>query len=265
MVEKNGDQMSQVLTSSNPWGEQRCERHDCLSCTHSEKEIGQCRKRNLVYETKCKICKERGETSIYIGETARSLYERQREHLRDSICLREDTKSHMKEHWETSHRERGQLETIEDTMKVFEVKILERYKSSLDRQIGETIYIRGAQGTVLNDRDEFNRCELPVLSVSKQTNKAPTNSRDREIMEETDRLQELRPETQFKRQQISEGDRETEMNEAKKDRTEMKEPVKKRQRRHAVPRRTTWKDRRQTETRDIRYKEKDSNRDVRTE
>ena len=126
---------------------------------------------------------------------------------------------------------------------------LERYKSSLDRQIGETIYIRSAIGTVLNDRDEFNRCELPVLSVSKQVNKATTNSRDREIIEETDRLQGLRPETQFKRQQISR-DRDKDRDEKERDKVEMKEPVMKRQRRFAAPRK------RQTEIKDIRYRDK---------
>ena len=38
-----------------------------------------------------------------------------------------------------------------------------------------------------------------MLSVSKQTQKVMTNSKDKEIIEETERYQEERPETQFKR------------------------------------------------------------------
>ena len=52
---------------------------------------------------------------------------------------------------------------------------------------------------ILNDKEEFNRCELPVLSVSKQKNKVMTTTRDKEIIEETERMQEIRQETRFKR------------------------------------------------------------------
>ena len=135
-------------------------------------------------------------------------------------------------------------------MEMYEVKILQKYRTSLERQIGETIHIRGTEGTVLNDRDEFNRCELPVLSVSRQTNKTTTNSKDREIMQETDKLQEIRPEVQFKRQQRTEEETGIEIE------TVRKGPMSKRQRRHAVPKRTAWSKRDPTEmARDIRLRE----------
>ena len=38
IVERNGDQVSQILTSSNPWGEQRCSREipDCHQENYEE-------------------------------------------------------------------------------------------------------------------------------------------------------------------------------------------------------------------------------------
>ena len=60
---------------------------------------------------------------------------------------------------------------------MYEIKILQRYQSALQRQIGEAIYIRKAKGRILNDKEEFNRCELPVLSVSRQRQKVVETTR----------------------------------------------------------------------------------------
>ena len=207
VVERNGDQLGGILTSPNPWGEERCDRPDCLSCKNSSSDRGTCRDRNVVYQTTCRLCKAKGETVSYVGETARSLYERCREHLKDNMSNK--TKSHMKEHYEESHGdETEKMDDIDDMMKVYEVKILERYHSSLQRQIGEAVHIRRTSGTLLNDKDEFNRCELPKLSVSKQHQKTMNSTRDREIEEETERFQEIRAETRSKRRDRP--DRETE-------------------------------------------------------
>ena len=197
VVERNGEQLSAILTSSNPWGEEKCSRQDCLSCKTEKGKMGKCRERNLVYETRCKLCKARGETVTYVGETSRSLYERQKEHLQD--CIGQNSKSHMREHTRETHRR--ELETVDEIAEVFEIRILERYQTSIQRQIGEAVHIRGAKGTTLNDKDEFNRCELPKLSVSKQRQKMIVNTRDREIGEEADMFQEQRRETQYKRRE----------------------------------------------------------------
>ena len=117
VVERNGDQLAGILTSPNPWGEDRCERQDGLSCKNSCSETGKCRDRNIVYQTTCKLCKVRGETVSYVGETARSLYERCREHLRDSLSNK--TKSHMREHYAEKHEEETEkMETVGDIMEI---------------------------------------------------------------------------------------------------------------------------------------------------
>ena len=93
--------MQDVLTRSNPWKGQDCQRTNCLLCLtkkSTEKYTTQeCTKRSLVYETWCRTCEEQEIQKIeeqqdvseqemkqqkaqiklhkYIGETSRSTYE----------------------------------------------------------------------------------------------------------------------------------------------------------------------------------------------
>ena len=79
----------------------------------------------MVYKTKCRLFKSKGETITYIIHTGRSLYERLSEHTRDS--LGPNQKSHIREHLEERHsKENPKLETTEDVAKCFEVKIVEK-------------------------------------------------------------------------------------------------------------------------------------------
>ena len=108
IVERNGDQIQAMLTKSNPWGEPKCDRRDCISCLTSERDRGgECRDSNIVYKSTCKICKETGDKTSYVGETHRSLFERTREHAQDSMTAKE--KSHIREHrtGETPRQDRG--------------------------------------------------------------------------------------------------------------------------------------------------------------
>ena len=81
----------------------------------------------------------------------------------------EKENSHIRDHVRERHPEK--LPDLVDTQgiaEIFEFKVVQRHRSSLGRQIGEAIQIRRAQGTILNDKLEYNRCELPVLSVTRQ-------------------------------------------------------------------------------------------------
>ena len=255
IVEKNGDQIGQILTSSNPWGEERCDRKECLSCKTSKLDRGVCRDRNLVYETVCKLCKTEGETVSYIGETSRSLFERQREHARDCLSSNTETKSHLRDHWTECHlneNQNKQLETIQDITEVHEVKILEKYQTSLERQIGEAIHIRRATGRILNDKEEYNRCELPVLSVSRQRQKKVLTQDTVEIVRQTDKFQEEAGETKLKRRDRP--NEETGSNIVEKSKETGERKVKRVRRKGKVNL--------QNPTEDIRYKQKDRNREV---
>ena len=86
-----------------------------------------------------------------------------------------------------------------EIMERFKVKIVEKYRTALTRQVGEAIHIRGARGALLNDRDEYNRCELPKLSVTKARQKDPVTEGDLRRQRETENLVETLAETQHKR------------------------------------------------------------------
>ena len=45
-----------LLPSTNPWGPQDCTRLDCVTCNQGDKI--DCRKRNILYESECQLCKE---------------------------------------------------------------------------------------------------------------------------------------------------------------------------------------------------------------
>ena len=111
LVESPGTQLSRILCKRNPWAGQDCGRPDCLVCGEDDAGGGDCRRRNITYVTTCincvKIRKEDNtakEPARYIGESARSGYERGREHLDDYLHRRED--SHMAKHrcWSTRGR-----------------------------------------------------------------------------------------------------------------------------------------------------------------
>ena len=62
LVERAGIKLQDVLTKSNPWKGEDCQRTNCLLChTKNETEKNKtqdCYKRNLVYETRCLTCKQ---------------------------------------------------------------------------------------------------------------------------------------------------------------------------------------------------------------
>ena len=163
------------LHKSNPWSEMPCDREDCkLCCTGNEKLWGKCRERNLVYENDCLLCKSDGEMKEsrggggeedktgdlktktgekrkdrerdereekrynrkklevkYIGETSRSCFERANEHWQQLENL--NVKSHMLKHYAESHQ------GIELKDMKFEMRVIKTYKTSFERQIGESV------------------------------------------------------------------------------------------------------------------------------
>ena len=71
-----------------------------------------CKKRNILYESSCRLChvdgkkagkidKKAGNKGIYVGESSRSMYERGKEHQRDGKERAED--SHQWKHWALEH------------------------------------------------------------------------------------------------------------------------------------------------------------------
>ena len=150
IVERGGTTLKQVLHKSNPWTGGFCGRIDCLPCITGD-EKGDCMKRNILYETNCIKCKESGKEMVYVGESARTSYERGREHLDDYKKAKED--SHMEKHAQTEH--------LGEEKPEFAMKVVKYHFNAFSRQIHEAVRIRRRAGVTLNSKGQYNRCQLP--------------------------------------------------------------------------------------------------------
>ena len=185
IVERAGIKLQDALTKADPWQGQNCNREGCLLCL-TKIETGKnktqdCTRRSLVYETWCMTCYtkdleaaqlEAGDNSEklkkltdkikvykYIGESARSVYERSWEHLNDFQNL--STKSHLLKHAVELHLD-------EDLSKLqFGIKVLKYTKSAFERQICESVTIEANRNHhLLNSRSEFNPSAVPRLTCN---------------------------------------------------------------------------------------------------
>ena len=77
VVERPGPKHKDALMATNKTERVRCEKPDCLIC--KTEKGGDCRKKEIVYQLKCKTCNSE---VMYTGETGRNGYTRGREHLR---------------------------------------------------------------------------------------------------------------------------------------------------------------------------------------
>ena len=184
IVERAGDKLQDLITSSNPWKGKLCERNDCMLCEtkmRTSKNLKQeCSKRNVVYETKCQTCEDRDRKKIddieetdtkekekmkesikvykYIGESARSVYERSREHLSDLDQLKPC--SHLLKHILDKHENEDQKDIT------FSLRVLKYCHSSFERQILESVLIQRERGhNLLNSKAEYNRSAVPRLTT----------------------------------------------------------------------------------------------------
>ena len=155
IVEKAGTMLKRVLHKSNPWAGGPCGRPDCLVCSH-EKGGGNCKKRNITYKTECQTCQERsGKERIYVGESARTAYERGQEHSQDYLKLQEDNP--LYKNWVEEYQD--------EERPIFSMKVIRSHVSPFVRQIHEAVCIEMNANKTLNSKGEYNRCQLPRLGV----------------------------------------------------------------------------------------------------
>ena len=98
ITEAAGTPLSMILPSTNPWGAQDCTREECITCNQGDEKRQDCRKRNIMYESACQLCKSDAKEDqkagksglghgvvLYVGESSRSMYERAKEHTADRM------------------------------------------------------------------------------------------------------------------------------------------------------------------------------------
>ena len=184
VVEQVGDKLLDRLHTSNPWRGVHCGRMECWPCetkAWTEQDAKKdCSKRSLVYETWCQTCFEKEKEAIeqdvedeqekkrqiemirkhkYVGETARSAYERGWEHQEGLRKLEED--SHLLKHVAQYHQGVPMKEIR------FGMKVRRYARSAFERQVLESVLIQEERKShlLMNSKSEYNRCSLPRLTT----------------------------------------------------------------------------------------------------
>ena len=168
MVEKTGQPLSRQFSLTNLWEGIQCGRDDCGPCHQGGDVLYPCFKRNLTYQSICVRCHpgildKKGKLdsdchlpSVYVGETARSLYERSKEHLKAYKEEKED--SHMYKHHQVHHGGKGETR--------FYLKPTRFHRTALTRQLTEAVQIsRLGEGLTLNSKSEYSRCKIARLEL----------------------------------------------------------------------------------------------------
>ena len=162
LVEEAGTKLLESLCRGDPWEKTHCQRDQCTTCAPSWGKVGDCRKKNVVYEDVCLTCKDADKSSRYIGESSRTMYERGLEHVSDVKNL--GTVSHIREHVLAEHPDQAQaLRDAPHTL--FSMQIICPARTALSRQIREAVEIgyNKTGGVILNNKEEFTRCLIPSL------------------------------------------------------------------------------------------------------
>ena len=146
IMEVGGRTMKRTLQRSNPTATPGCTDEDCIACKDKRGEGGNCRKNNVNYEIECQLCPE-GNRPVYIGETARNLYTRAKEHMMNENKERsQEESSFAKKHMEEKHK---------GMKSKYKARITKTNKDSFSRQIREGVQIRRCTREMLNSKSEW--------------------------------------------------------------------------------------------------------------
>ena len=148
IVERGGTTIKRQVQNSNPTGQLGCQSGDCPACQGGRGRGGNCRRSNVQYEFGCNLCPE-DRKHVYIGETARNLYTRGKEHTSNFVARNKE--SFMKNH---------QIEKHHGADADFSATVTGRFRDCLSRQVSEGVHIRRSQHIVLNSKTEWHQPAL---------------------------------------------------------------------------------------------------------
>ena len=149
-VESMGLTIGQRLSRKDPWGT-HCGRNNCMPC---QSKPGRCTREGVVYLMTCQKCEEMGTKVHYVGESARTAFDRGSEHL--SALNKRNPESPLVEHNNECHKEDHSM---------FKMEILAYPRSNLQRQAMEAskIMMMSASSKLLNRKGEWGQ-NLPPPS-----------------------------------------------------------------------------------------------------
>ena len=186
----------------------------------------ECKVRNVVYESVCVLCNvemlERKKLSkweefknmagVYVGETARSVYERAGEHWQDVKA--DKLESHMLKHWHTDHaQETGQPK--------FKIRIVKTCTDALSRQISESVRIDLRGSNVINSKTEYSRCRIPRLTIDREGWKSAKDAEAKDRKKGDMTARQTEDEIRMEEERISAWQRDQESSRSKRKVTEV--------------------------------------------
>ena len=149
IMEVGGRTMKREVQRSNPTATQGCMEDDCIACNVERGKGGDCRRSNVNYEIECQLCPD-GQRPVYIGETARNLYTRAREHMngehRKTREEEEESTSFVRRHMEQHHK---------GLQSKFKARVTKANNDSFSRQVREGVLIRRCKKEMLNSKSEW--------------------------------------------------------------------------------------------------------------
>ena len=97
VIERAGPKIKDMLSNNKPWLQVQCGK-ECAPCNTKP---GQCKTASVTYQIVCINCQEKGQKAIYIGESARTFYDRARDH--EKALKAKNTTYGVVRHWQECH------------------------------------------------------------------------------------------------------------------------------------------------------------------
>ena len=166
VVESGGPKLKSILVNPNPYPKKDCRMMLCPFCKSTSvsqpKDDNKipCNTPGVGYQIDCKVCKEEGLPTAYIGESGRPAVNRGIEHVK--AILGETESNPLVKHLKQSHRNSKKKVT-------FDFAITGKFKTPLARQADEALRISSSakQINILNSKSEFNRAPIARVIVDK--------------------------------------------------------------------------------------------------
>jgi hypothetical protein len=146
IVEMGEGKIKNELQRPNPTGSPGCSNVDCLACLERWGQGGNCVKTNVQYELKWWLCPLDDEC-VYVGEYARNLYTKGKEHIEKYRSNKRNKDSFIKKHEDEKHDGRPAD---------FTAKVTGIFRDCLSRQVSEGVYIRWCDKNILNGKSEWH-------------------------------------------------------------------------------------------------------------
>ena len=107
VTERGGITLGSMLSNKNLWTGTECGRPECRPCRQTGEKREDCIRRNILYESQCEKCvsdeqrgnhglgRREGNSTLYLGESAISLFERGCEHWQATSQMKEESNMHQ--------------------------------------------------------------------------------------------------------------------------------------------------------------------------